>query len=224
MPDNKSQHPKSNSPPDQRNDSLLYGPDDKPLPLTAQEQKLSEKERKESVAHPRGIQAHKRLIAWLLGGATLLGAVVVFVPRPSVAPTDPVDLNNSMSASFTITNVGFIPLRHVTVSIGIARVIVRINGKPGTVEIRGNTTWGTRFTTGAWKEHSLDMDDRFTITPEEVFCPVGQPGQRTWEDGDIAVIVAYRPWFTPFNRERIFRFKTQRQTNGNLYWYSVPPK
>lgn len=36
------------------------------------------------------------------------------------------------------------------------------------------------------------------------------------------IVVEYRPAFFPWKREKIFRFKTYRQTNGNLYWYSAP--
>ena len=145
----------------------------------------------------------------------MLGGAAVVLPRPTVIPSDPVDPSNPLSASFTIINNSFIPLRHVTTLIGIGRVF-----SPDVKEFPPRSEdylpdFRTRLTREAWTNHSLDIDERFTVTPEDVIH--GPSGA-----ADIAVVVIYRPWFIHWDREKLFRFKTYRQTNGNLYWYSFP--
>jgi hypothetical protein len=78
--------------------------------------------------------------------------------------------------------------------------------------------FGSKLFQPEWRYHSLDMDERFTITPADLF------GKANYTGGDFIILVTYQPWFIPFDREKRFRFRTHRQTNGNLYWYSVPEK
>jgi hypothetical protein len=69
-----------------------------------------------------------------------------------------------------------------------------------------------------WANHDLDMDEKFTISPDQfIHITNGLP-----VEGDIAIVVSYQPWIFPWKREKLFRFKTYKQTNGNLYWYSTP--
>jgi len=198
---------------------ILYGPDDKPLPETiesVQQEKLEQKARQDKTTNtPKSIQAHKLLLAWILGAATILGAVVVFVPRPIVTQSDPVDVNNSMSASFTITNTTLIPLWHVSAFLAVGQVV-----PPGKeLDPTWVPNWQSRLFLPEWRDHLLGMDERFTITPGDIFS-ISKEGP--WAEGDIAIVINYEPWWLPVEREKIFRFKTHKQTNGHLYWYSVP--
>jgi len=36
-------------------------------------------------------------------------------------------------------------------------------------------------------------------------------------NADIDIVVSYQPWFLPWTREKTYRFKTYKQTNGNFY-------
>jgi hypothetical protein len=190
---------------------IIYGPDGKPL-ITVADPKSKDKGRidKPSKNH-KGIRAYKTLLAWLLGIATLLGGATVVLPRPTVTPSDPVDPDNPMSASFTIINTNFVPLRRVSASIAIGEVVSRGH------ELDPNwiPNWSSRMAIPEWSNHSLAMDDRFTITPGDVFGG-------NWGQADIAIVVIYRPWIFPIDREKLFHFRTHRQSNGHLYWYSIP--
>ncbi len=157
------------------------------------------------------------LLAWSLGLATLLGGVVsalTLLPRVSVTPSDPVDPTNTFSASFTISNNNFIPLRHVDAGIGIWQMLGK-DVQPQEVQKIVPFEDVMPFERAEWRNHNLDMDERFTITPNELFT-----GHVTL--ADIGIIVTYQPWILPWSRKRIFRFKTVRQSDGTLHWYSEP--
>jgi hypothetical protein len=128
-----------------------------------------------------------------------------------VEPSDPTDGHNALSASFTITNTNFVPLRHVSVYLGLGQL--EQNGQPFDRRLRYD--FSSRVTQPWWMDHTLDMDERFTITPAELF-------HGNYTDGEIAIVVSYKPWFLPWTREKIFRFKAYPQSNGKVIWYSVP--
>jgi hypothetical protein len=172
--------------------------------------------KRKSSEPPRGIRAHKTLLAWLLGVATILGGIAVVLPRPAVIQSDPVDSSNPFSASFTITNSNIVPLRNVTAFLAIGEITFE-NGPVPT--ITGDEDFGSELFRPEWKNHSLDMDERFTITPADIFkcCDSNKVSS-----ADIAISVMYQPWFLPWKREKKFRFVTKKQTNGLLYWYAAP--
>jgi len=148
-------------------------------------------------------------IATLVGG---IAAALVFLPRISVVPSDPVDAANPFSASFTIANNNFIPLRQVVASLGVGQIA----GEPRELDPNFHPSFESRLTMPAWGNHALDMDERFTITLSDMF---------NWPHvnaADIAIVVSYKPWILPLRREKVFRFITKRQTNRRLYWYSLP--
>jgi hypothetical protein len=130
-----------------------------------------------------------------------------------VNTSDPVDPDNSLSASFTITNNNFIPLRGVTARIGIGQIF---GTGAGDIDRTFVPSYKTSITMPKWENHSLDMDDKFTITPNDLLHVHAGEAQ-------IAIIVVYRPWFLPWKRQKVFRFETKKQSDERLYWYSVPP-
>jgi hypothetical protein len=156
-----------------------------------------------------------------LVAATLLGGIVAFlalVPRPLVTASDPVDPSNVLSASFIISNTNFIPLNSVDVFLAVREL-------QGALVLRAERPpQGTPFSKVAriikpeWHDHTLGMDERFTITIADLL--VNQGSGLTW--ADMAIVVSYKPWILPWRREKMFRFITRKQTNGRLYWYSFP--
>jgi hypothetical protein len=144
----------------------------------------------------------------LIGGfCTLIGgiaALVVFLPRPIVfPPSAPVDPNNVMSASFDISNAGYIPLDDVS---------IRIESK---FKPNGAPIFDVRVVYSAWDHHYLGLDDRITINPEN------RLGGNIIK-ADIAVSVSYLPWIIPIRRERMFRFIAMDDGTGRTYWRSWP--
>ena len=169
---------------------------------------------------PKGIRAHKTLIAWLLGIATLLGGISVVVPRPTVIQGEPVDPKSPFSVPFTITNTGFIPLKHVS-----AYVVFRdLATEPAVFTARYHPNYGgpekeTYLFRPEWKDHALSMDERFTITPADL---INCCGDVPLAGAQFGVAVEYHPWVWPFTRTKIFAFVTHKQSDGQISWYSIP--
>ncbi len=136
------------------------------------------------------------------------------LPRISVNPSDPVDPNNALSALFTIANNGFIPLRKVAASLGLGEI------QPVGKALDANVEYDLQgeLAPTAWSNHSLDMDDDYTISPFDVIRAYGD------RQAAIQIIVLYNLWVLPWKITRRFRFETHRQSNGKLYWYSLPAK
>ena len=150
-------------------------------------------------------------------------SALTLLPRISVAPSDPVDSRNPLSSSFTIQNNNFIPLHHVMVMIGL-RQINPVSDAPFSLDPKAPPA---RLVAPEWTDHDLAMDDKFSISLDQLFhapdvvldTPDKRPGS-----ADLDIIVSYQPWFLPWTREKRFRFKTYKQTNGVFYWYSAPAK
>jgi hypothetical protein len=148
----------------------------------------------------------------LVGG---FAAILTFLPRISISPSDPPDLQDIFSASFTITNTNFIPLRDVSASVAAGNIL--LGDSPPNVKTRSNE-FNLRLQIPDWTNHNLDIDEKFAITPQDV---INFPKSPSSIYADIGIVVTYKPWFLPFHREKIFRFVTHRQ-NDHLYWYSAP--
>lgn len=170
----------------------------------------------------KGVISPKRgLLFWLLAGATLLGgfaAIVTFLPKVSVTISQPLDAKNPFSVSFTITNDSFIPLNEVNVSLGIGQVTTA----PTKPDPNFIPTFSSRIVRPEWKNHALGVGEKFTITVNDIFTPGDSSVKVT--GADLAIIVDYHPWFTPINKEKIFRFKGKPITHNFFYWYFFPLK
>ncbi len=164
-----------------------------------------------------------RLVAWGLGIATLVGStgILFLQPRPSVNPPGSPDLTNPFNASFTITNTNIIPLRGVGVSIAIIQVLA--SPLPFNETKRPPLYYPGRLTTITeedWNNRSLEMDEKYTITPNVIAFSPGA----TLGGADVAIAVKYRPWCLPVERQRIFRFVTHNNGDGTFSWHSYPLK
>ena len=173
---------------------------------------------------PEGRKRHRVIIEWVisfvLGAATTLGGVAVLMPRPVVIQGDPVDPSNPFSASFTITNTNFIQLNNVTAYV----VFREMANEPAVFKPiyhphMGGPESETYLFRPEWKGHTLGMDERFTITPADLITCCGSSPSAGAEFG---VAVEYSTWIYPFTRRKIFAFATHKQSNGQLYWYSIP--
>jgi hypothetical protein len=158
-----------------------------------------------------------RVRGWLWGSllaiCTLVGgpaAIVSFLPRVSVTPSDPVYPGDPLSSSFTIANENFIPLKHVMVDLALGRI--------GYGALNSNVvpTLGARLRWLPWQDHTLYMDDKFTVTPSDSIK--SESGE-----ADIAIIISYQPWIIPWRREKVFRFKTHKDdVGGGFHWFHTP--
>jgi hypothetical protein len=175
-------------------------------------------------------KAKSRISLWTkaLGAATLIGgaaAVLTFLSRPSVSVSDPVDPDNAFSSAFTVTNGNFVPLKDVSVGIALGKIQWTKEGSlTGADSLSGNPAF---LTDTLWEHHDLGMDEKFTISPSQFFNTKdgwSGPNGVAFESADIAIMVKYKPWFIPYRQSKVFRFQSHRQTNGKIYWYSIPLK
>jgi len=170
----------------------------------------------------RGAKPPKRgLLFWILAGATMLGAfgaVVTFLPKILVTASQPVDAKDPFSVSFTITNDSFIPLNDVNVSLGVGQVTTF----PRLPDPNFIPSFKSRLVRPEWKNHTLAMDEKFTVLIEDIFT--ARSDSLMVSGADLAIVVDYRPWFLPINKEKIFRFKGRPVTNDLFYWYFFPLK
>jgi len=147
-------------------------------------------------------QAVSFIVAALGLAITVLLAVITFIPRITVTPSDPADPSNPFSASFTITNTSFVP--YPLEQCGVMLYPGDISTEPmpfnppkvydmDTVIARG-------FTKKEWMGHTLRMDEKFTITIEDILHLHHQPPYLPTKlsGADIAIVVGFRPWFFPW--------------------------
>jgi len=152
---------------------------------------------------------------------TIVGLLLYLVPRVSVVPSDPVEIGNPFSASFTITPSNIFPLRNVGACVGTIEIDVlpRTFSQEKRPPIT-NVTNITCITEQDWNNHNLSADEKFTITPYTTFMPGDQFA--VLAGADIAIVVDYQPWFIPIRRRQAFRFVTHRFSDGSYRWYSYP--
>jgi hypothetical protein len=161
------------------------------------------------------------MLGVVLGLATLIGgfaAVIAFVPRPSVSVGDPVDPKNAFSSAFTVSNNN-LPLEHVAVGVIPRQVDMSTHN-------RVSADVDAVLTVPSWQAHNLGIDEKLTFSLTELFGReeggIKFPEGAQLETAEIIVTVDYDPWFIPWSRRKKFRFRTHRQSNNQLYWYSVP--
>jgi hypothetical protein len=169
----------------------------------------------------KGQKTKKRslVLPLVLGLATIVGglaAALALLPRVTVTSSDPVDPANPFSASFTITNTGYIPLRSVFIGVGVGQ----FGGHAATFDPSRKPNYWPRVDRPEWKNLNLGLDEKFTITPGDIFG-LGNENTRLGF-ADIAVVVSYEPPIIPWRREKVFPLIAHKQTNGQFYWYAKP--
>ena len=158
----------------------------------------------------------KLAISVILGTATLVGGiagVLAFVPRVTPTLSEPADPDDPFTASVTITNTGFIPVRAVIPGIGVRSI--GFSGKEVMGDPQGDLVPVHR---ADMKPRDLGLDERFTFALNDFF----DPGKNNLSKADIAVIVDFEP-YTPFwhwRREKVFPMFARKQMNGKFYWYA----
>jgi hypothetical protein len=147
----------------------------------------------------------------LLVTATIVGGLVVLIPRTTVSASDPVDPADAFSSLVTVSNTGYIPLLSVKPYIGMQRISA-IDG----FELKGAPNYTSRINVDAWKSHRLGLDDKFTFALNDLYkvCPGRMAG------ADLAVIVDYEIPLIHIKLEKIFPIYARKQTDGHFYWYA----
>jgi hypothetical protein len=150
--------------------------------------------------------------------ATLLAFLVLWPRVTATIANPPIDPQNVLSASFSISNTGNIPLNHVNISVIVSylsiapknHVIVQMAGPD-----MGTGKQGLDFVNPSWQNHQIDTNESVTISPEsQVDVKVSE--------ADIVIRTSYEPWFIPVRLEKRFRFVARKDGSGNIYWRAWP--
>jgi hypothetical protein len=161
-----------------------------------------------------------KVLAFVVGIPGVAAALITFVPRVSVAATDPVDQTQPFTSSFTIKNESIFPLRDVGAGFGI----IESDTMPVKFDEQNRPPLKPRpdifqFTKPQWNGHSLDLDDKFSINTEHLDH---MAGGAILSGADIYIVVHYQPWMIPWKKTRVFRFVTHHYENGSYTWLSRP--
>ena len=149
----------------------------------------------------------------------LAAACVTLLPRVTVTTSDPVDPNNPFSSSITITNSGYLPLRDVRASIGVKTIAATIGGHPN-VTIHGDSSYGSHvIDSQTIPPRDLGLDDRFSFSLNQF----GESPTYDFKFADIAIVVEFEIPLVHIKRKRIYPLYTQRESNGNFYWFADSP-
>jgi hypothetical protein len=160
-------------------------------------------------------------IAILTGLITIVGgisAALALLPRMTVEVSEPADRYNIFSSSFTITNTNFIPLEHVTAMLALGHIDYGNNRMhiSGSKSPEVNPEFSSPLFTDGWNDHRLSMDEKFAITLSDI---LDSGFGRDLTGADIAILVRYKPWIIPWQRQKLFRFKAHKQSDGQFTWY-----
>lgn len=159
-----------------------------------------------------------KVIAASVGIPGVLAALLALLPRISVALSDPVDPENPFSSSVTLTNTGYIPLDAVVPFFAVGQ----IGTPPGAHQNLGFCPdyKSPRIVREQWGfPRDMAIDDRFGFPLNDVWDTF----QHGLEFADIAIVVQYKIPLLRLQREKIYPFIAQKQTNGRFYWYPKLP-
>jgi len=152
--------------------------------------------------------AWKAVVAALVATIGLAASLVTFLPRITVEVSSGlIDPSSPSPVSFTIANTNVVPIEHVQPMLGICTLVLTQNRdfEPDR-ECEGSLL--TRFVRPQWAVRRLYMDERHTITIEDMIASkIGY--------ADISIVISYTPWFLPWRREKEFRFQTRKLSDGN---------
>lgn len=148
------------------------------------------------------------MVGIVIGGGGFLIAFYTFVfPLVTVVASDaPLNPSDVFTTPFTVSHIGYIPIRNVRF-ICYQNEIREVENR---IEIKGQTQ---RIIT----ENPINLGVGQSTT---VGCPLGVKGV-TVSSADIAIIVCYYPWRIPVQRHQIQRFMTVKKADGTLRWYPV---
>lgn len=161
------------------------------------------------------------MVQGTLALCTVAAFLVVWIPRVSVTPGDPVLHGDPFSASFTIKASNIFPLYHVRALIAsidiVAEPLSFDENSRGQIT---NVDHLSCITEKDWNHHTLSGDEKYSITPYSLYVPSNQFA--VLAGADIAIVVDYQPWFIPIRRRQVFRFVTHHFPNGEYRWFSYP--
>jgi hypothetical protein len=142
-----------------------------------------------------------KLMALVLGAATLIGAYAVLRPNLQLDPSDSLDPKQPFATQFVLANAGYLSDSGISYICGIDHLAV------GNLVIdRGSFFSGTT-------PISLPPGDKATVDCSGVLKSVVMPSA-----AEISIQVRYKHWIWPFSLRRSFRFVGKLSSSGIMIW------
>jgi hypothetical protein len=140
----------------------------------------------------------------------ILGFLMTLYPRLTVMTSGPSDDKNPLSASFTISNDGYLPAYSVVAQCMVGEISM---GRPF-------TGGGTLVPIGSpqWKEPRLYPGAKMAIPFSNCFIVPNE----VLTGAHVGLLVTYRPLLWPFKRQLITVYTARSIGNGHFYWYTGP--
>jgi hypothetical protein len=164
----------------------------------------------------------RRLLGWAIGSTIalvsgLLGIVSFVLPNLSVAPSTVRNPNRPLMTQFAVTNNGPITLTDVSFSSSLGAMTTDERGIDAITRTPKSSTvhdLSPRFVSAA--------NGRLrTIEPQhtETFdSDLALWANLPWTYADIGIVLSYRVSFLPWRHKRLYRFETQKLSDGTLTW------
>ena len=143
-------------------------------------------------------------------GLALIGGISAFYdlsPQISLSPLQLLDTGDPFSAPFFVANEGYLPIEDVS-----AKCEIKL------AHLEGATVKETKVYDSIDVARKILPGEKFTVKcrfREEI-------GMGSTKDADIAIAIAYQPFFIPIERHRKFRFVTARGSDGAWQWLPQP--
>src|SRR5579871_3943188 len=147
---------------------------------------------------------------WIGVASLVIGviALLAFWPGVNVSISEPVDLNNPLSASVTIANNGHLPLTSVRPSFGLGKITY---GDPNHPTIYQSSEDYAAMTSEEWHPRDLGTDEKFEVALNEVW----PDNLRPLLSGELAIMVEYRIPIIHWRRFKTFPYRAKQQSNGH---------
>lgn len=139
-------------------------------------------------------------------------AILTLYLRLTISVAGPSDDRTPLTASFTISNDGYLPLRSVEAYCTLFHL--RVGGA------KADSTTGEEVPLGpGWKVDTLYPGEKMGIPVSNCFILPAE----SLNDAQIGLLVRYHPYLLPFWEPKVRSIVIVRSIGDNhFYWYSAP--
>jgi hypothetical protein len=167
----------------------------------------------------------RSMLVWLRGAAiasfkyivfalTFLATLVTLYPRVTITVAGPSDDKNPLSASFTVSNDGYLPARTIVAQCTLKNLKM---GNPNTGNSSSQQSGESTPVGNQWKVEELAPGEKMGIPISNCFIVPYE----SLTDANVGLLVTYRPDFLP-EQQTTSVFQVKNIGAGHFYWYSSP--
>jgi hypothetical protein len=157
-------------------------------------------------------RALRKTLEYVISGLGFFVAVLTLYPRVTITASGPSDDKNPLSASFTISNDGYLPAVHVSAKCTLAELNL---GRPEIPEQGGQqAAMGP-----GWTAPELSPGEKMGIPLSDcIIVPTEQ-----LNNARVGIIVSYHPYLLSLWERHVTSVLAVKSIGlGHFYWYSSP--